>query len=177
VPATLAVSLSVLALALLGPAQTLAQTHKGACSTSTHAGKRGAHACTEPSRKLKTEARHATKRRAKHTSKKSADKSAPASQAPVAARCEDGSTPVRADDGAFSCDDGSEPACEDGATPALSRDGKSLLCPAPAESEAVPGEAECEEQSGCATTGSDSGEQACAASAAGSSSSGCEAED
>lgn len=174
----LAVSLSVFALALFGPAQTLAQTHKPACSTAAHAKKRSAHACTQPSHKVKTEARHAAKRHTKHTSKKTGKAGTPASQAAVAAQCEDGSAPVRAGDGSFSCADGSEPECESGATPTPSRNGKSLLCPTPAESEAVSSEAECEEEGlACTTTGSDPGEQACTASAADSSSFTCEAED
>jgi hypothetical protein len=174
----LAVSLSVFALALFGPAQTLAQTHKPACSTSAHAKKHGARTCPQPSHKVKTEARHATKHHAKHTSKKTSKAGTPASQAAVSAQCEDGSAPVRAGDGSFSCDDGSEPECESGATPTPSRNGKSLLCPTPAESETVTSEAECEEEGlACTTTGSDPGEQACAASAADSSSFTCEAED
>ncbi len=170
----LALSLSVIAMALFGAAQTLAQTHKAACSTSAHAKKHSAHACTQPSHKVKAH----TKRHTKHAPKKTAKKNPPASQAAVAAQCEDGSAPVRASDGSFSCDDGSEPECESGATPAPSRNGKSLLCPVPAESEAASSEAECEEEGlGCTTTGSDPGEQACTASAADSSSFTCEAED
>jgi hypothetical protein len=174
----LALSLSVIAMALFGASQTLAQTHKAACSTAAHAKKRSAHACTQPSHKVKTEARHAAKRHTKHTSKKTGKAGTPVSQAAVAAQCEDGSAPVRAGDGSFSCADGSEPECESGATPTPSRSGKSLLCPAPAESEAVSSESECEEEGlACTTTGSDPGEQACTASAADSSSFTCEAED
>jgi hypothetical protein len=174
----LAVSLSVFTLALFGPAQTLAQTRKPACSTSAHAKKHGAHACAPPSHKVKADTRHAGKHHTKHTTKKTGKAGTPASQAAVAAQCEDGSAPVRASDGSFSCDDGSEPECESGATPTPSRSGKSLLCPVAAESESVTSEAECEEEGlACTTTGSDPGEQACAASAADSSSFTCEAED
>jgi hypothetical protein len=174
----LALSLSVFVLALFGPAQTLAQTHKAACSTSAHAKKRSAHACTQPSHRAKAQTRHASKHHAKHTSKKTGKGGTSASQATVPAQCEDGSAPVRAADGSFSCDDGSEPECEDGATPTASRNGNRLLCSAPAESEAGSSEAECEEEGlGCTTTGSGPGEQACTASAADSSSFTCEAED
>ncbi len=177
---TLALTLGVFLVALLGPAQTLAQTHKPACPTSAHAKKRGARACTQPSHKVKAQARHAAKHHAKRTpktsSKKTSKTSAPAAAA-VAAECEDGSAPVRAE-GSFSCADGSEPQCEDGATPTPSHNGRSLVCPVAAEDEANAGEAECEEEALGCTPGSSSGsgEQACEAAAGDSSSFVCEDE-
>jgi len=172
---TLTATLSVLGTALLGPAQTLAQTRRAACSTGAHAKSRhaGAHACAQSSHKLK-----AGKRHGKHSStKKTSRTGSPGSQA-VAALCQDGSAPVRGGDGSFSCADGSEPTCEDGATPTSTRNGKSLLCPAASEGEPASVETECEEESlGCATeTSSGSGEQACEASASASSSFVCEDE-
>ncbi len=173
---TLAVSLSAIVAALLGPAQTLAQTHRPACQSSAHARKRTAHTCTQPSHKVKAQARHAAKRHAKRTVRKKSKGGAHAAPA-VAAQCEDGSAPVRAADGSFSCDDGSEPGCEGGATPASSRNGKSLLCPVAAEGEAGASEteAECEEEEtpGCTPGAS---EQACEAAGGGGSSSVCEDE-
>jgi hypothetical protein len=170
---TLALSLSVFVMALLGPAQTLAQTHRAACSGAAHAkAKHGAHACTQSSRKIKAK----TKRRSKHASvKKTRKRSSAASQAMVPARCEDGSTPVREAGGSFVCEDGSEPQCEDGATPTVSRNGKSLVCAVPAEGEASASESECEEESLGCSTGSGSGEQTCEA-ADGDSGSACEGE-
>lgn len=164
---TLALTLSAFVVALLGPAQTLAQAHKASCSGAVHAkAKRGAHACAQSSHKPKT------KHHAKHASKKKTHKKTHrASQATVPASCEDGSAPLRAGDGSFSCDDGSEPECEGGATPAASRNGKSLVCLVAAEDETGASEAECEEEGlGC------SFEQACEASGEDSSSA-CESED
>lgn len=42
--------------------------------------------------------------------------------------CEDGSAPVRAGDGSFSCDDESLPVCEDGSVPVPSSSGSTLVC-------------------------------------------------
>ncbi len=135
---TLVVFLAVLVAALLGPAQTLAQTRKPSCSHAKP--KHGAHACVQASRKGK--ARHASKHRGKHTLATTPGEAAPAVEP---ASCEDGSTPVKEANGSFSCADGSEPACEDGASPTRSHNGKSLLCPVIAEPEAEAGEGECEE--------------------------------
>jgi hypothetical protein len=160
--------LGVLVAALLGPSQTLAQTHKPACSSAATRAKaeRSAHTCQQSShaRKSRPPARHATRHHAKHAHARKAPKQAPTSPA----SCEDGSTPVRARNGSFACDDGSEPECEDGATPTLSSNRKSLVCAATDEGESSSSEAECEEgeASGCSIeTGSESGEQACEAPA------------
>jgi hypothetical protein len=167
---TLALSLSAFAVALFGPAQTLAEAHKASCPSTVHAkAKHGLHGCTQPS--------HKTKRHAKHTSKKKARKRTHgASQATVPAHCEDGSAPVRAGDGSFACDDGSEPECEDGATPKASRSGKSLVCLVASEGAASTNEAECEEEDLSCSAGSESGEQACEAPAGEDSSPACEGE-
>jgi hypothetical protein len=164
---TLALSLSAFVVALLGPAQTFAQTHRYTCPSAAHAkAKHGA--CTQPSHKPKP------KRHAKHTSaKKTHKKTHQALQATVPAHCEDGSLPVRASDGSFACDDGSEPECEDGATPTPSRNGKSLVCAVLSEGDAGASEAECEAEALGCTTGS--GEQTCEASGEDSSSA-CEGE-
>jgi hypothetical protein len=165
---TLALSLSAFVVALFGPAQTLAQAHKASCPSAVHAKtKHGAHACTQPS--------HKTKRHAKHSAKKKTHKKTHgASQATAPAHCEDGSAPLRASDGSFACDDGSEPECEDGATPKASRTGNSLVCLVAAEGEASASEAECEEEGLGCSAGSESGEQAC--EAAEGSSPACEGE-
>jgi hypothetical protein len=155
---TLALSLAMLLVALLGPAATSAQTRKAACPTSAARvkAKRAGRTCA-PHKHKRHKHKHAD-RRAKHGS----------SDAPVvvAALCEDGSVPVRAGEG-FSCADGSEPECEDGATPTVSRNGKSLLCPLTDESEASLSEAECEEEGLLDCSGLDSGsnEQTCETSA------------
>lgn len=175
----LAVLLAVLVMALLGPSQTLAQARKVACSpsaTHTKAGRR-ARVCVRSSHKGK--AHHATKRDAKHAVDKKAPKASSPAPATVAAYCEDGSAPVRAGDGSFSCADGSEPECEGGATPRPSRNGKRLVCPVATEGEAGSSEAECEaeEALGCSLdTSSGADEQACEASANDGSSSVCETE-
>lgn len=134
---TFAVFLAVLVAALLGPSQTLAQTHKLACPHLR--AKHGTHTCAPSSHKGK--ARHASKHRGKHTLA-----NAPSGTIPtvVAATCENGSAPARESNGSFACADGSEPECEDGATPARSSSGRSLLCPVIGEAESE-SEAECEE--------------------------------
>jgi hypothetical protein len=156
--ATLAVALGALVLALLGPAQTLAQAHKAACGA--HRKPAHGHACTHASHKRR--ASHRGKHHAKHA-KKPVKTTSPA---PAPASCEDGSEPVRGAKGAFSCDDGSEPECEDGAAPTRASGGKSLVCPAAVEAEPGAGEEECEEEPGCeALAGSISGESICASAA------------
>jgi hypothetical protein len=167
-----------LAVALLGPAQTLAQTRRAAgCPSSTaHTkAKRDAHACERSSHKGKT---HRRKHRSKHALAKTPPQGVPASLPP--AYCEDGSPPIRASDGSFSCADGSEPECEDEAQPTRSSNGRSLVCAIPdgeGEEEAESGESECEavESSTCAQVpASDSDEHSCEASAGESSSFLCE---
>ncbi len=121
---------------------------------------------------------HGRKHRSKHALAKAPHRGVPASL--PAAYCEDGSSPVRASNGSFSCADGSEPECEDGAEPTRSSNGRSLVCAifeGEGEEEAESGESECEEagSSFCApipTPGSD--EQSCEASTGESSSFLCE---
>jgi hypothetical protein len=155
----------MLVAALLGPSQTLAQTHKPACAAAARAkAERSTHTCPQSSHTRKSKARHATKHHARHAPAARTPKQAPSTPA----SCEDGSAPVRARNGSFACDDGSEPECEDGATPTLSSNGKRLVCAATGEGESSSGEAECEEggASGCDTeAGSEPGEQACEAPA------------
>jgi hypothetical protein len=173
----LVLSLCVLAAMLLGPSQTLAQTRKPSCPTSSsHArGKRTAHSCTEPSHKAagRTQARRSGKRHAKRTPAGGTRKRG-SQPPPPAAVCEDGSTPEGDREGAFSCTDGSEPICEDGATPTPSHNGKSLVCPVPGEHEPGSSATECEE-AGVADCGS--GELACEAPAGESTSAMCEEEE
>jgi hypothetical protein len=170
---TIVLSLGVLVAALLGPAQTLAQTRKISCpSAATRAkAKHEGRACTQSSSKGKGNA----KRRGKHGLKKT--KAGSTGSAALAAVCEDGSAPTRGTGSEFSCTDGSEPTCEDGTTPMASRNGKSLICPAAGESESSTAEAECEDEGlECTGIGDGSDEQSCEASASESSSFVCEAE-
>jgi hypothetical protein len=120
---TIALWTAALAALLTLPARTLAQGHKAACSThsATHAKAR-THTSTCPSHKGK-HARHGSGRR--RTAKPHA-KSKPAPRLQTPALCEDESIPVRAANGGFSCDDGSEPGCEDGSNPV--RSGHALEC-------------------------------------------------
>ncbi len=139
----LALSLGAIAAALTGASQTLAQTHRQTCSASgAHAARVKRHAGTCATHKGKPH--HADKRRGKHTHAKGKGKGKGSHQ-PATARCEDGSAPALADEGSFSCEDGSEPECEDGATPTPASDGRSLVCPPSSEREAGSSEAECEE--------------------------------
>ncbi len=178
--AMLLVVVGVLAAMLLGPSQTLAQTRKPGCTTSS-AQTRGRHAsrqCTRSSCKtsVKTQAHHAAKHHGKHAPAAKPYKRTPKASPPPAAKCEDGSAPVPAQEGGFSCADGSEPACEDGATPTPSASGKSLLCPVPSEPEPGSSEVECGEAGVLDCSGSGAGEQVCEASSGGRSSSVCEGE-
>jgi len=168
---TLLLSLGVLVMALVGPAETLAKTRKLSCPSAAARikAKRAGRTCTQ-SHKGKT------KHHAKHKKKKS-KASSPASPAAVAV-CEDGSAPTREASGEFSCTDGSEPTCEDGATPTASHNGKSLVCAVSAESEeSSEAETECEEEGlECTGIASAPSEQSCEAPAGESSSFVCEAE-
>lgn len=182
--ALLALSLGILAAALLGPSQTLAQTRRSSCAGITHArAVHGTHVCPQPSntKKPKAHTRHTAKPHGHHTAAGKVTKGKRGAAAATApALCEDASTPVRTADGSFSCDDGSEPACEDGATPTRSANGRSLVCALADEGESGSGTAECEEedQSACAVgSGSDGGEPACEANGEASSEEACEAED
>jgi hypothetical protein len=161
----IALSMGALVAALIGPAETLAQTHKSACSSSAAPAKRSkgtSHPC--PSHKSKGKG-HGSSTKAKHTKKR--HKKGPLLRIP--ASCEDGNAPVPSE-GSFHCSDGSEPQCVDGATPAVSRNGKMLLCPAvaTAEGEAGSSEAECEEEELECVASSGSDEEACEAAASGS---------
>jgi hypothetical protein len=169
---TLLLSLGVLVTALVGPAETLAQTRKPSCSTAAARikAKRARRTCAQSH---KGKAKHHTKHK-----KKGAKAGAPIGTVTVAAVCEDGSAPAPEASGEFTCTDGSEPACEDGATPTASHNGKSLLCPVVIESEeSSAAEAECEEEGlECTGIASAPSEQSCEASASESSSFVCEPE-
>jgi hypothetical protein len=176
---TVLACLIVLVVALLGPAQTLAQTHKASCSSAaTHA--KAAHSARACGRSLHKGKNHRHKRHSKHAPAKPHQQGIPATL--PAAYCEDGNTPVKSSEGSFSCTDGSEPECEDGAEPTRSSNGRSLVCAIlseEAEEEAEAGESECEEADGpfCAVAaipGSD--EESCEVSSSDSSSFTCEAE-
>jgi hypothetical protein len=119
--------------------QAMAQARKPACpsSSTAHPG-RGAHACARSRRTPKSgHSGKAHVRRQGHHSRHAAGKkkqtatnkatSLPAASRTVAV-CEDGSGPVRAGDGSFSCEDGSEAACENGASATIARDGTRLVC-------------------------------------------------
>ncbi len=158
---TVALALVALVTALIGPAETLAQTHKAACSSSAAHAKK-AKSTTHPcaTHKGKSKSTSKTKHAKKRHKRGGVLPRIPAS-------CEDGSTPVLSE-GSFRCSDGSEPQCVDGGAPAASRNGKMLLCPAVAGSEGGSGEAECEEEELECETSSTSGEEACEATVSGS---------
>jgi hypothetical protein len=148
----LALALCALAAALLGAPATLAQTHKRACpaSGSHHAKAHAPHGCRQPSHgsRTKSAARraHRHKSRRVHRTRTGGRSGARLRNAP-AARCEDGSAPVRAQDGSFSCEDGSQPECPSGATPMPSSSRHTLVCVTSGEEGESSGEEalECEE--------------------------------
>jgi hypothetical protein len=150
----LALTLALAAAALMGPSQTLAQTHRSSCA-STHAKvKCNTRACTQSTRKGR--GRHAAKCHTNRASRKT--RKTTSHQALAPAYCEGGGAPVQAEDGSFACEDGAEPQCENGAIPTPR--GKSLVCPVIFSEESSSGEAECEEE-GTGSACASSGEQAC----------------
>jgi hypothetical protein len=168
----LALASSVLVAALIAPSATLARAREATCPSSAARGrlKDRAHPCAL---RRKDKGHGKTKHHTEHTL---AGAPRGASRTLVAASCEDGSTPVRARDGSFSCDDGSEPECEDGETPILASNGKRLLCPVFSEEGASSSEAECEAEGGSTCDGETGSEEACEASAGDSTASLCEGE-
>ena len=64
-----------------------------------------------------------TRAQTRHPATKPGNEGECGAQASLPATCEDGSAPVRAGDGSFSCDDESDPDCSNGSIPALSSDG------------------------------------------------------
>jgi hypothetical protein len=155
-PRVLAGAAITLLLLVLAPAASsrTAAVHKAACQSSTrasHHSSRQSH-CSRRHKSVK----HGRKRHS--TGKSPAHKpTAHKPSARVAARCEDGSLPVRSAPGVFSCADESEPGCEDGSEPTPSASGTILTCPAsgqegggeisnecPAEGDCVAWEPPCE---------------------------------
>jgi hypothetical protein len=172
----LALVSSMLAAALIKPSQSLAQTRKATCPSSAARGK--AKSSTSACAKSRHKRRHHDTSR--HNAKHAVSKLPKGiSSTVVEAYCEDGSAPVRARDGSFSCEDGSEPLCEDGATPAHSKNGTRLVCPVFSEEEASASEVECEEgeSAACVSEASSAaGEETCEASASDSTGALCEDE-
>ena len=141
--AVLALALSVAAVVVLALSpQTMAQARKPACpSSSTGHPKRAPHSCARSGRTPKSphkgkahapskvkghHSRHAVVQKIQPTTTKNT--TPPASTRQTEAICEDGSGPVRAGDGSFSCEDGSEAACEIGVSPTSSSDGPTFVC-------------------------------------------------
>jgi hypothetical protein len=158
-----AVSLAVLAVALVAPSQGLARAHKASCRpTSTHL-KHHASGCAKAGHRAKGHGSQGAKRHLAApgvtTSKASvraslrirASGTAPAGAPLVPATCEDGSAPQRVGDEIFECEDGSEPRCEAGSNLTLSSDGATLLCAPGSQTVPSSGEGTCEPASspGC----------------------------
>jgi hypothetical protein len=140
--AALLLSLGVFAAALLGPAETFAQTHRSACVVSRN--RADSHACGQKSHsKAKKRRKHHAKLHGGASSGKSATAGSAAS---VPARCENGHAPTLGAEEIFSCEDGSQPECQDGATPTLSPGGSALVCPLLGEEKAAGEAAECEQE-------------------------------
>jgi hypothetical protein len=158
-----AVSLAVLAVALVAPSQVLARAHKASCRPlSTHL-RHHASGCAKAGHRAKAHTRQGAKRHraapAVSTSKATVRTSlrtrvsgtAPAGAPLVPATCEDGGAPQRVGDEIFECEDGSEPRCETGSSLTLSSDGATLLCAPGAQTVPSSGEGTCEPASspGC----------------------------
>jgi hypothetical protein len=140
--AVLASSLSMAAVVVLALSpQTMAQARKPACPSSSIAHpKRGVHACARSEHTSKSPHKgnaharlKANRHHAKHAvvnKRERATKNTTPSPSTrqTAAICDDGSVPVRAGDGSFSCEDDSEATCENGANPSTSSDGSTLVC-------------------------------------------------
>jgi hypothetical protein len=143
-PLALSVAAAVALFGLFPP--TIAQARKATCSSLSAGHPKRAAACTQSRHRSKANARPKPRAKGHHskhaTTKTKPNKTgtpSPKLPSPVAAVCEDGSGPVRASDGSFSCNDGSEPACEGDSSPVISRNGLTLVC-RDVSSEGLPGE-------------------------------------
>lgn len=143
--------------ALLAAAAAAKTSHspKTACAGAAHAARHARHSSASRCAKAKAKAR--TRKPGKGArAKRSAGKHAAKPGATVVfltpATCEDETTPTRAADGSYACDDGSEPTCEDGSAPVrLSGTGQPMCRLSPGQASEGQ-EAQCEGQSGeCAT--------------------------
>ncbi len=112
-----------------------------ACAGSRGAGGRSAgHGARRHSRKTRKHGKHHAKKKHARKPDGSAVETGHEGERQTAAKrtleatCEDTSSPVIDGEGAFSCQDGSEPRCEEGLLPILSESGVALVC------EAEPGE-------------------------------------
>jgi hypothetical protein len=164
--AALALALFIAAVATLlalSP-QPTAQARKAACPSSSAAhARRSHHACKQSKHTPKATRKsrpHAHSRVKVHRLKRVAGGKKAAKRKPAGttakppaeanltpAICEDGSSPVRARDGSFSCADESEPGCENGSAPAPSSDGASLVCGAARTGASGSSDATCEDGS------------------------------
>ncbi len=123
----LALAITLLAM-LLAPAGTLAKTRKGACQarSAAHAARAKPRRSGCATRGGKATRGKQGRRHAGRHAAKTHRKTAPTEALLTPALCEDQSSPVRASDGSFSCDDGSEPGCEGESSPV--RSGSMLEC-------------------------------------------------
>jgi len=123
---SLAVAVAVLALAL----QATAQARRAACRPLPGAHHRhGARACARSGHRSRAHARRrANGHHSRHAVGRRGRANLPATSSRTAAVCANGSEPILAGSGFFSCNDGSEPACPGGASPAPSGDGSALVC-------------------------------------------------
>lgn len=165
-PAFAAPLLLCLALltAVLAPApDALAQAQKTPCARSkpaSHRSKCPQHGAKGGRRgSSKGSHRHPAKSRGAAHAVKTHARNAPAAPLLTPAVCADESEPLRASNGTFSCDDGSQPGCEDESSPI--REHHSLACVVTAP---PAGESNCPEEgagSFCLTGSSGSGEPVC----------------
>jgi hypothetical protein len=145
----LALLLAALVVPLLRPAPTLARGPHRACASAVAASEHGARACAQRAHSGHAQGngrRHHAKHRSIKKKKAAQHRAGTRTPAPVPtpAVCEDGTTPTRGAEGAFSCGDGSEPACTAGAEPAPAKNGKKLVCPAATSANTEWTEATCE---------------------------------
>ncbi|HEY4427360.1 MAG TPA: hypothetical protein VGN08_04080 [Solirubrobacteraceae bacterium] len=189
VPA-LTACLAALAFLLGVPAQAQARVHahgstkRAQSSTCRHPSAarraRAHHACVRASHRSKAPAHHSKKHphsAVRHAKPSTGAKPAGATSSAngEAARCEDGSAPLRVGSEVFECQDGSEPRCEAGSALTISDDGSTLLCAAVMPTAPGGEEGGCAEGSACApeAPGPDCAE-ASEASAGGDPSASCE---
>jgi hypothetical protein len=158
-----AVSLAVLAVALMAPSQGMARAHKASCRPPSAHLSHHASGCAKAGHRAKGHKRQPVKHHlaapAVSTSKATVRTSlrtlvsgkAPSGAPLVPATCEDGSAPQRVGDEIFECEDGSEPRCESGSSLTLSSDGATLLCAPGAQTVPSSGEGTCDPASspGC----------------------------
>jgi len=155
-----ALTLALLAIALLAPARAPARgtiAHRGSCLSAAKHAKHAARAghCTKHASHRGKPVTHQPAQHSHPVKKGTHQSPMPAPTPPL---CEDASSAVRTSTG-FVCRDGSEPGCDEGSEPVTATDGVIEGCKSTESSTEMPAEACTTEGGGC-----QAGEWSCEAS-------------